>query len=73
MITYDRNYLTFIEVNDKKYILPNTLEGLFENDELLNALTIKDLINLYSNHFGIPDNSIEYIIVTIYIILYFLG
>ena len=47
MITYDRNYLTFIEVNDKKYILPNTLEGLFENDELLNALTIKDLINLY--------------------------
>ena len=61
MITYDRNYLTFIEVNDKKYILPNTLEGLFENDELLNSLTIKDLINLYSNHFGIPDNFIEYI------------
>ena len=61
MITYDKGYLVYIEVNDKTYVLHNNLEGLFENDELLNALTIEDLVTLFRTHFGIPDNFIEYI------------
>ena len=61
MITYDKGYLVYIEVNDKTYVLHNNLEGLFENDELLNALTIEDLVTLFRTHFGIPTNFMEYV------------
>lgn len=61
MITYDKGYQVYIKVNDKTYVLHNNLEGLFENDELLNALTIEDLVTLFRTHFGIPSNFMEYI------------
>ena len=61
MITYDKGYLVYIKVNNKTHILHNSLEGLYENNELLDALSIEDLVTLYQNHFGIPQNFMEYI------------